>query len=61
MTVREFIQDILIVAPDLDAIVYISRNINGNTGESESFNIDEITSWGSNDMIDIVIHKWEEQ
>lgn len=58
MTVREFIQNILYVAPDLDATIYITHNINEDTEEIESFNIDKITSWGNNDMVDIVVHKW---
>lgn len=59
MTVREFIQNILLVAPDLDATVYISYTINEDSEEIESFNIDKITSWGNNDMIDIVLNKWK--
>jgi hypothetical protein len=59
MTVREFIQNILLVAPDLDATIYISHTIDEDTEEIESFNIDKITSWGNNDMVDIVVHKWK--
>ena len=58
MTVREFVQNILLVAPDLDATIYISHTIDEDTEEIESFNIDKITSWGNNDMVDIVVHKW---
>ena len=58
MTVREFIQNILLVAPDLDATIYISHTIDEDTEEIESFNIDKITSWGNNDMVDIVVYKW---
>ena len=59
MTVREFIQNILLVAPDLDATIYISHTIDEDTEEIENFDVDKITSWGNNDMVDIVIHKWE--
>ena len=59
MTVREFIQNILLVAPDLDATIYISHTIDEDTEEIENFDIDKITSWGNNDMVDIVVHKWE--
>jgi len=59
MTVREFIQNILLVAPDLDATIYISHTIDEDTEEIENFDVDKITSWGNNDMIDIVVHKWE--
>ena len=58
MTVREFIQNILLVAPKLDATIYISRTINEDTEETEGFDVDKITSWGSNDMVDIVLRKW---
>jgi len=54
MTVREFIQNILLEAPDLDATIYISYTINEDT---EAFDVDKITSWGNNDMVDIVIRK----
>ena len=37
MTVREFIQNILLVAPNLDATIYISHTINEDTEEIESF------------------------
>ena len=59
MTVREFIQNILLVAPDLDATIYISHTIDEDTEEIENFDVDKITSWGNNDMVDIVVHKWE--
>ena len=59
MTVKEFIQNILLVAPKLDATIYISRTINEDTEETEGFDVDKITSWGSNDMVDIVVHKWK--
>ena len=59
MTVRKFIQNILLAAPDLDATIYISHTINEDTEEIESFDVDKITSWGNNDMVDIVIRKWE--
>jgi hypothetical protein len=59
MTVREFVQNILLEAPDLDATIYISHTIDEDTEEIENFDVDKITSWGSNDMVDIVVHKWE--
>ena len=59
MTVREFIQNILLAAPDLDATIYISHTINEDTEDIEAFDVDKITSWGNNDMVDIVVHKWE--
>ncbi len=58
MTVREFIQNILLVAPDLDAIIYISHTIDEDTEEIENFDVDKITSWGNNDMVDIVLREW---
>ena len=59
MTVREFIQNILLEAPDLDATIYISYTINEDTEEIESFDVDKSTSWGNNDMVDIVLRKWK--
>jgi len=59
MTVREFIHNILLEAHDLDATIYISHTINEDTEEIESFDVDKITSWGNNDMVDIVLRKWE--
>jgi hypothetical protein len=58
MTVREFIQNILLAAPDLDATIYISHTINEDTEDIEAFDIDKITSWGNNDMVDIVLREW---
>jgi len=58
MTVREFVQNILLEAPDLDATIYISHTINEDTEETEAFDVDKITSWGSNDMVDIVLREW---
>ena len=49
MTVREFIQEILIETPSLDAEVYISKPINDI--ESDSYIVDSISSEGSNDGI----------
>ena len=58
MTVREFLQNILLAAPNLDATIYISHTINEDTEETEAFDVDKITSWGSNDMVDIVLREW---
>jgi hypothetical protein len=58
MTVREFIQNILLAAPDLDATIYISHTINEDTEDIEAFDVDKITSWGNNDMVDIVLREW---
>lgn len=58
MTVREFIQNILRIAPDLNATIYISHTINEDTEDIEAFDVDKITSWGNNDMVDIVLRKW---
>ena len=58
MTVREFIQNILRVAPDLNATIYISHTINEDTEDIEAFDVDKITSWGNNDMVDIVLREW---
>ena len=58
MTVREFVQNILLEAPDLDATIYISHTINEDTEEIEAFDVDKITSWGNNDMVDIVLREW---
>lgn len=53
MTVRDFIQTILTEAPDLDADIYISRQIDDI--ERESYRIEEIGSFGSNDSVEILI------
>ena len=58
MTVRDFIQTILLESPDLDADVYISKPLNG-TIEIKSYEIESISSEGSNDSIDIRIKDWQ--
>ena len=58
MTVRDFIQTILLESPDLDADVYISKPLNG-TIEVKSYEIESISSEGSNDSIDIRIKDWQ--
>ena len=55
MTVRDFIQEILLNAPDLDAEVYI-QTVNGV--DIKDFVIDKITNGGSNDGIFIEIKDW---
>ena len=58
MTVRDFIQTILLESPDLDADVYISKPLNGAI-EVKSYEIESISSEGSNDSIDIRIKDWK--
>lgn len=53
MTVREFIQTILLESPDLDAIVYIGKQI--DELEVKSYEIDNISNKGSNDSLVITI------
>ena len=53
MTVRDFIQKILLESPDLDATVYIHKQIDDI--ECKSYVIDNITSGGSNDSLTIKI------
>ena len=59
MTVRDFIQTILIEAPDLDADVYIGMQINDI--DYESYTIESISSDGSNDSISINLTDWEQE
>ena len=56
MTVRDFIQKILLESPDLDATVYIHKQIDDI--ECKSYVIDNITSGGSNDSLTIKIKDW---
>ncbi len=53
MTVRDFIQTLLLTAPDLNAKVYIQKH----WGEEDvkSYDVVMIDSWGSNDSIFIDI------
>lgn len=56
MTVRNFIQKILLESPDLDASVYIHKRINDI--DCDCFMINDITNFGSNDSIVIEIEDW---
>jgi len=53
MTVREFIQTILLEAPSLESTVYISKPI--DDVESKSYVIETISDEGSNDSISIIL------
>lgn len=53
MTVREFIQAILLEAPSLDAEICISRRIDDI--ETENYIIDNISSEGSSDELVIYL------
>ena len=56
MTVRDLIQAILLESPDLDATVYIGKQI--NEFEVKSYEIENISSEGSNDSLVITIKDW---
>ena len=56
MTVRDLVQAILLESPDLDATVYIGKHI--NEIEIKSYEIENISSEGSNDSLDITIKDW---
>lgn len=58
MTVRDFIQAILIEAPDLDADICIGMQLNDI--DYESYTIESISSEGSNDSISINLTDWEQ-
>lgn len=57
MTVRDFIQKILLESPDLDATVYICKSIDDI--ECKSYIINNITNGGSNDSLTIEIEDWK--
>lgn len=59
MTVRDFIQAILIEAPNLDADIYIGMQVNDI--DYESYTIESISSEGSNDSISINLTDWEQE
>ena len=56
MTVRDLIQAILLESPDLDATVYIDKQI--DEFEIKSYEIENISSKGSNDSLVITIKDW---
>jgi hypothetical protein len=56
MTVREFVQTILLEAPDLDAEIYVSKPIDDI--ESKSYTITEIDSKGNNDSLIIYLEDY---
>lgn len=56
MTVREFVQTILLEAPSLDAEMYVSKEINDI--ESKSYTITEIDSKGNNDSLIIYLEDY---
>ena len=56
MTVRDLIQTILFESPDLDATVYIGKQI--DEIEVKSYEIENISSEGSNDSLVITIKDW---
>lgn len=56
MTVRDLVQAILLESPDLDATVYIGKQI--NEIEVKSYEIENISNEGSNDSLIITIKDW---
>ena len=56
MTVRDLVQTILLESPDLDATVYIGKQI--NEVEVKSYEIENISNEGSNDSLVITIQDW---
>lgn len=56
MTVRDLVQAILLESPDLDATVYIGKQI--DEIEVKSYEIENISSEGSNDSLVITIKDW---
>ena len=56
MTVRDFVQKILLESPDLDATVYIHKQIDDI--ECKSYVVNNITIEGSNDSLIIKIEDW---
>lgn len=56
MTVRDLVQAILLESLDLDATVYIGKQI--DEFEIKSYEIENISSEGSNDSLVITIKDW---
>ena len=57
MTVREFVQTILLEAPSLDAEMYVSKEINDI--ECKSYTIIGIDSEGNNDSLKIYLEDYK--
>lgn len=57
MTVREFVQTILLETPSLDAEMYVSKQI--DDVESESYIISKIDSLGNNDSLIIYLKDYK--
>ena len=57
MTVRDFIQKILLSAPDLEATIYVSKMIDDI--EAKSYDIINISNGGSNDSVNIWLKDYE--
>lgn len=57
MTVREFVQTILLEAPSLDAEMYVSKEINDI--ECKSYTIIGIDSRGNNDSLTIYLEDYK--
>ena len=57
MTVREFVQTILLEAPSLDAEMYVSKEIDDI--ECKSYTIIGIDSGGSNDGLKIYLEDYK--
>lgn len=57
MTVREFVQTILLEAPSLDADMYVSKEIDNI--ESKSYTIIGIDSGGNNDSLTIYLEDYK--
>jgi hypothetical protein len=57
MTVRDLVQKILLESPDLDATVYIGKQI--DEFEVKSYEVENISSEGSNDSLVITIKDWQ--
>ena len=56
MTVRDLIQSILLESSDLDSTVYIGKQI--DEFEVKNYEIEDISSEGSNDSLVITIKDW---
>ena len=56
MTVRDLVQAILLESPDLDATIYINKQI--DEFEIKSYEIENISNEGSNDSLVITIKDW---
>lgn len=57
MTVREFVQTILLEAPSLDAEMYVTKPI--DDVECESYIISKIDSLGNNDSLIIYLEDYK--